>query len=306
MLVIDGKRVTSGDTNWWGILKEYDKIVTIKAAGRYRPRRFSNGQSAPVKLNIRIPMRFTIQDPTKGGVTVSVIYSPTDNIPIDANGMIDPKFQPERYKITALVNKIRKEDDPELLLALILHDRNTHSYLYNKMGKKPTTTPVFTIAPKGVAEKLSIDNDKLLVEALSFLIGTTRVTDKKLYDLYTFYGLDPDVLENEDIDGVIAALKEISKSDPAKFIADISDNMHDMKAKIKDAIDAGIFVVNADTRKVTWGVSVEGRDHKATILRPKADVDVVVAISEYLVNRDTNGDVRDTMLKQLELAEATV
>jgi len=301
MLIIDGKRITEADTKWYDLLKDYDKVVTIKAAGRYRPRRFSNGSQAPVKLNIRVEMRFTIQDPNRGGTTVSVIYSPTDNVPITENGMVDPKFQPDRYKITAMVNKIRKEENPELLLALILHPRNSHNHLYELAKKKSPATPVFTIARKGVVAVEEVDKDILLVTALSYLIGEKKVSDKKIIDTYTYYALDPDLIENEDLAGMIAALKEVAKADPAKFITDITDTMHDMKAKIKDAIDSGILVVNKENRKITWGTGIEGRDPKKTILQYGTNADPIVSISEYLVNRDTNGDVRETLLKQLEL-----
>lgn len=299
MLLIDGKKVSEFEK----ILNKFDKVVTLYAITG-QGRMLKGGVRVPAKVNRLISMDFTVSDPNKGGASMRVTYDP-GVIPFDQYGNIDPKYVGWIYKLKKLKTKIRKDEEPELLMALAMQKSNADNILYDGSTLTLKGKMEFRMPKKGIVAKESIDKDSLLVNALSYLIGEKKVSEKKLYDLYKFYQLDADVSENEDVEGMRVALKDIAKADPAKFIKDINDTMYDMKARVTDAFAAGILVAS-ESRKITWGEVVSDRNHKETICAYPVGVEKEQHFTEWLVKQDKTGDVRDTMLKQLELAAVGV
>lgn len=301
MLVVNGKVFTDTQQT----LEKFDKVVTLYAVGADKGRALKGGTLVPAKKNVSIPMMFTVSDPTKNGTTMRVVYDPYV-IPFDTNGNVDPKYTPYSYKIKSLQTRIRKDENQELLWALAHHNLNSENVLYEISGKQTKAHHEFRLPVKGKVAKQSIDADTMLMKAFSYLLGATKVSDKKIYDIYKFYNLDPDISENEDVEGMIVLLKNVAKADPAKFIKDINESMYDMLARITEAFEIGILKDN-DGRKVTWGEIVEERDHKKTICTYSKDTEKVQGVLEWLMKYDTDDiQIKNTLLKQLELHKQLV
>ena len=264
-------------------------------------RMLKGGTRVPRKPNVSIPMQFTVSNPIKNGATMRVVYDP-GNIPFDAHGNVDPKYSPYFYKIKQMQTKIRQDENPELLVALAYHHLNAENILYDGTGKAPKGSHEFRLPKKGLAVKQSLDADTQLINALAYLIGEKRISNKKVYDLYKFYQLDPDVAENEDVDGMIDELKKIAKADPAKFIKDVTDTMYDMLARVTEAFEIGILKAS-ESRKITWGETVPNKNYKETICTYAMGSDKAQSFTEWLTKKDISGEVRDAMLKALEAAQ---
>jgi len=299
MLVIDGKRVSEEDLI--ERLKDYDKVVTIKLILPGEGRQLSNGKTLPQTPLIKIPMRFTVADPNKGGKTVSVIYSEYDEIPLNEHGVVPKDYHPKEYRITKTVAKISKSEKSELLLALALSPYNATNMLYDGRPMNASSQPLFSMPKKGAAAKATNNKDGALLKVLNYLTGEKRISDKKASDLYKHYiGTTDDLIENEDYESIRMKLSDLGKTDPEKFVSIIEDTMYDTKAKVAEAFEKGILVAS-DSRKVTWGPSVEGRDHKTTICQYGIGADKVDFFTEWLTRKDVTGEVRDCMLNQLDM-----
>jgi hypothetical protein len=79
--------------------------------------------------------------------------------------------------------------------------------------------------------------------------------------------------------------------------------MSDVKARITDAFEQSILVAS-DARKITWGTSVEGANHKETICQYPIGADKIEYFSEWLVKKDETGEVRNKLYAELEKAMA--
>jgi len=301
MLIIDGKRVTDAEIETK--LADYDKVVTLELKIASHGRLQTNGQVTPSKPKVNIPMSFTVNDPNKGGRTVKVVYSKHDDIPIDGQGVIDPKWSCPTYSPPARVTKLHKSTDSELILALAYHSFNTHNILYDGHKTTPSSSPLFTLAKKGAAVRTQVNKDEMQLKVLGYLIGEKKVSDKKVHDIYKQLGFEADLIENEDFTGMRVKVTEYAKSNPEKFIELVEDTMYDMKARVVEAFEKGILVCS-DSRKITWGDTVEGRDSGKTICQFKITENKVDAFCEYLVKKDISGTDRDTLLEHLELSLA--
>lgn len=296
MLFINGNRITDFEQ-----LDGYDKVATLKLILPSSGRATSDGKTIPPKPLIKIPMRFTINDPNKGGQTISVVYSEFDDVPVDQHGVIEKNYQPKPYRITNVVTKITKATHSELMLALAYSPYNAANILFGDKKNVATSQPLFEMAKKGAVAKASTGNDELLLKALSYTIGDGKVSDKKVTDIYKALNFDTDLIENEDYAGMRAKVTEFAKANPAKFIELVENTMYDMAARVTDAFERGILNSN-DARKIMWGEMVKDRNHKKTICQYSMTTDRVTAFTEYLVKKDTSGTDRDALLAALEQA----
>jgi PHD/YefM family antitoxin component YafN of YafNO toxin-antitoxin module len=248
-------------------------------------------------------MRFSVSDPTRGGRMVTVIYSPHDDIPLSDNGTVPADYKPVRYKISTLETKIRKDEDPELLFALALYPSNEDNYLYRDSKTAPRVQPIFSMPRRGAVAKRNTEKDAQLAEALNYTIGEKKISNKKVVDIYKRLGFDFDLIENEDFEGMRDKLTAYAKTNSAEFLSIVKDSMSDVKARITDAFEQSILVAS-DARKITWGTSVEGANHKETICQYPIGADKIEYFSEWLVKKDETGEVRNKLYAELEKAMA--
>lgn len=297
MLFINGKRATEEEIEKY--LSSYDKIATITLSNAGKGRHSTNHGFVKSQSRVNLPMKYSINDPTKKGMSLSIVYTAVDDFETDDHGTLKKGYEPKMFTLTQSITLLKANENSELLVALALHPYNSANYLYDGAPNVGTSAPAFTMAKKGKIAVASTTKDELMLTALGHVVGESKINDNKAIQIYKILGLDPIHLENEDIKSIRAELSTYAKNSPERLIAAVTDTLGDMKAKITTAFERGILVAS-DVRKVTWGLMVTDRDPKATICMYPIGADKVNHFADFLVKKDLDGSVRDKLLQELE------
>lgn len=271
-----------------------EKTVIFKLSQRYwvtKQYEEKNQRKTVVQAagNFDLPTTYQYTD-TESGEQFVLRYAVSHNSQI-IGGQLFHKFKPVAVTFEDGMLRVHPNEF-DLLFFLRNHPANRTNRLYeNDILKRERDKHGYIFEEKIIAveNKQTLDQEKLELDARSFVLNHNELNDAAAYDLALCYGEAGSLERNTDVGVIRLFLLEKAKENPELFLKYADEATRSLRARVKEAQIRKIITFHPSSGNVMFTKHVTGGNQEKITTIPKGRRNDWIEEFEQWLTADTSG-----------------